>query len=71
MFILKTHTQCVIYVTDGLENMQQEKKIVKGNKKRTQEGKKPCPSADSVDSLMAEMPFADIDIEDEFASKCI
>lgn len=51
--------------------MQQEKKIVKGNKKRTQEGKKPCPSADSVDSLMAEMPFADIDIEDEFASKCI
>lgn len=47
--------------------MQQEKKIVKGNKKRTQEGKKPCPPADSVDSLMAEMPFADIDIEDEFA----
>ncbi|XP_031408077.1 A-kinase anchor protein 7-like [Meleagris gallopavo] len=33
----------------------------------TQEGKKPCPPADSVDSLMAEMPFADTDIEDEFA----
>lgn len=59
------------YITDGLDNMQQKKKIVKGNKKRTQEGKKPCPPADSVDSLMAEMPFADTDIEDELASKCI
>ncbi|XP_021246913.1 LOW QUALITY PROTEIN: A-kinase anchor protein 7 [Numida meleagris] len=51
---------------DGLENIQQKKKIVKGNRKRTQEGKKSCP-ADSIDSLMTEMPFADTDIEDEFA----
>ncbi|XP_075001931.1 A-kinase anchoring protein 7 isoform X3 [Calonectris borealis] len=49
---------------DGLENVQQ-KKIFKENKKRTQQRKEPCP-ADSVESLMAEMPFVDTDIEDEF-----
>ncbi|OXB68398.1 hypothetical protein ASZ78_010019 [Callipepla squamata] len=32
-----------------------------------QEGKKQCPPADAVDSLMAEMPFANTDIEDELA----
>ncbi|XP_015714057.1 A-kinase anchoring protein 7 isoform X2 [Coturnix japonica] len=52
---------------DGLENMQQKKEIVEGNKKRTREEEKPCPHADSEDSLMAEMPFAGIDTEDEFA----
>ncbi|XP_009953742.1 PREDICTED: A-kinase anchor protein 7 isoform gamma-like, partial [Leptosomus discolor] len=52
------------YITDGLENVQQ-KKIFKENKKRTQQRKEPCP-ADSVESLMAEMPFVDTDIEDEF-----
>ncbi|XP_056199827.1 A-kinase anchoring protein 7 isoform X1 [Falco biarmicus] len=31
----------------------------------TQQREEPCP-ADSVDSLMAEMPFVDTDIEDEF-----
>lgn len=30
----------------------------------------PCP-ADSVDSLMAEMPFVNTDIEDKFISKYI
>ncbi|KAM6083893.1 A-kinase anchoring protein 7 isoform 1-T1 [Theristicus caerulescens] len=49
---------------DGLENVQQ-KKILKENKKSTQQRKEPCP-ADSVESLMAEMPFVDTDIEDEF-----
>ncbi|XP_069643425.1 A-kinase anchoring protein 7 isoform X3 [Haliaeetus albicilla] len=49
---------------DGLENVQQ-KKIFKENKKRTQQRKEPC-HADSVESLMAEMPFVDTDIEDEF-----
>ncbi|XP_037247847.1 A-kinase anchoring protein 7 isoform X2 [Falco rusticolus] len=49
---------------DGLENVQQ-KKIFKDNKKMTQQREEPCP-ADSVDSLMAEMPFVDTDIEDEF-----
>ncbi|XP_052640322.1 A-kinase anchoring protein 7 isoform X7 [Harpia harpyja] len=48
----------------GLENVQQ-KKIFKENKKRTQQRKEPC-HADSVESLMAEMPFVDTDIEDEF-----
>ncbi|XP_066850380.1 A-kinase anchoring protein 7 isoform X2 [Anser cygnoides] len=52
---------------DGLENVQQKKKIFAEIKKTTQQRKKPCPSADSVDSLMAEMPFANTDIEDEFA----
>ncbi|XP_072711964.1 A-kinase anchoring protein 7 isoform X4 [Ciconia boyciana] len=49
---------------DGLENVQQNT-IFKENKKRTQQRKEPCP-ADSVESLMAEMPFVDTDIEDEF-----
>ncbi|XP_061846675.1 A-kinase anchoring protein 7 isoform X2 [Colius striatus] len=49
---------------DELENVQQ-KKIFKESKKRTQQRKEPCP-ADSVESLMAEMPFVDTDIEDEF-----
>ncbi|KAK2518015.1 Akap7 [Columba livia] len=49
---------------DGLENVQQIK-IFEENKKKTQEEEEPCP-ADSVDSLMAEMPFVDTDIEDEF-----
>ncbi|XP_074675205.1 A-kinase anchoring protein 7 isoform X9 [Strix aluco] len=49
---------------DGLENVQQ-KKIFKENNKRTQQSKEPCP-ADLVESLMAEMPFVDTDIEDEF-----
>ncbi|XP_035177324.1 A-kinase anchoring protein 7 isoform X2 [Oxyura jamaicensis] len=52
---------------DGLENVQQKKKIFAEIKKMTQQRKKPCPSAESVDSLMAEMPFANTDIEDEFA----
>ncbi|XP_040454299.1 A-kinase anchoring protein 7 isoform X2 [Falco naumanni] len=47
---------------DGLENVQQKKIF---NKKKTQQREEPCP-ADSVDSLMAEMPFVDTDIEDEF-----
>uniref|UniRef100_A0A8B9F5V0 A-kinase anchoring protein 7 n=1 Tax=Amazona collaria TaxID=241587 RepID=A0A8B9F5V0_9PSIT len=47
----------------GLENVQ-EKKIFEENKKETQM-EEPCP-ADSVDSLMAEMPFVDTDIEDKF-----
>ncbi|XP_041279711.1 A-kinase anchoring protein 7 isoform X2 [Onychostruthus taczanowskii] len=50
---------------DGLENIQ-EKKILKENKEKTQQSEEPC-AADSVDSLMAEMPFVDIDIEDECA----
>ncbi|XP_074752424.1 A-kinase anchoring protein 7 isoform X5 [Athene noctua] len=49
---------------DGLENVQQ-KKIFKENNKRTQQSKESCP-ADLVESLMAEMPFVDTDIEDEF-----
>ncbi|XP_065488846.1 LOW QUALITY PROTEIN: A-kinase anchoring protein 7 [Caloenas nicobarica] len=49
---------------DGLENVQQNK-IFKENKKKTQQKEEPC-LADSVDSLMAEMPFVDTDIEDEF-----
>ncbi|XP_072189335.1 A-kinase anchoring protein 7 [Excalfactoria chinensis] len=52
---------------DGLENMLQKKKIIEGNKRRTQEEEKPRPHADSEDSLMAEMPFAGIDTEDEIA----
>ncbi|KAJ7396069.1 hypothetical protein BTVI_148827 [Pitangus sulphuratus] len=39
-----------------------QKKIFKENK--TQQREEPC-AADSVDSLMAEMPFLDTDIEDE------
>ncbi|XP_017684538.1 PREDICTED: A-kinase anchor protein 7 isoform X1 [Lepidothrix coronata] len=46
---------------DGLENVQQ-KKIFKENK--TQQREEPR-AADSVDSLMAEMPFLDTDIDDE------
>ncbi|XP_032538371.1 A-kinase anchoring protein 7 isoform X1 [Chiroxiphia lanceolata] len=46
---------------DGLENVQQ-KKIFKENK--TQQREEPC-AADSVDSLMAEMPFLDTDIDDD------
>ncbi|XP_056343023.1 A-kinase anchoring protein 7 isoform X1 [Oenanthe melanoleuca] len=50
---------------DGLENVQQ-KKIFEGNKEETQQREEPCAAA-SVDSLMAEMPFVDTDIEDECA----
>ncbi|KAM6323442.1 A-kinase anchoring protein 7 [Aegotheles albertisi] len=50
---------------DALENVQQ-KKILEENKKSTQWRKETCP-ADSVESLMAEMPFVGTDIEDEFA----
>ncbi|XP_064269262.1 A-kinase anchoring protein 7 isoform X2 [Passer domesticus] len=50
---------------DGLENIQ-EKKIFKENKEKTQQSEEPC-AADSVDSLMTEMPFVDTDIEDECA----
>lgn len=57
------------YITGGLENVQQNK-IFKKNKKRTKQRKEPCP-ADSVGSLMAEMPFVNTDIEDEFVSKYI
>ncbi|RMC12995.1 hypothetical protein DUI87_10524 [Hirundo rustica rustica] len=49
----------------GLENIQQ-KKIFKENKEKTQQREEPR-AADSVDSLMAEMPFVDTDIEDECA----
>ncbi|KAM6365917.1 LOW QUALITY PROTEIN: A-kinase anchoring protein 7 [Alca torda] len=49
---------------DGLENVQQ-KEIFKEKKKKTQQREEPC-AADSVESLMAEMPFVDTDIEDEF-----
>ncbi|XP_042651919.1 A-kinase anchoring protein 7 isoform X3 [Tyto alba] len=49
---------------DELEDVQQ-KKIFKESEKRTQQSKESC-SADSVESLMAEMPFIDTDIEDEF-----
>ncbi|XP_059698070.1 A-kinase anchoring protein 7 isoform X2 [Haemorhous mexicanus] len=52
---------------DGLENIQQ-KKIFKENKEKTQQSEEPC-AADSVDSLMAEMPFVDTDIEDEHAMR--
>ncbi|KAM9564068.1 A-kinase anchoring protein 7 isoform 3-T4 [Guaruba guarouba] len=48
----------------GLENVQ-KKKIFEENKKETKQMEEPCP-ADSVDSLMAEMPFVDTDIEDKF-----
>lgn len=57
------------YFADGLENIQQ-KKIFKENKEKTQQSEEPC-AADSVDSLMAEMPFVDTDIEDEHCSKYI
>lgn len=57
------------YITDGLENVQQ-KKIFKENQEKTLQREEPC-AADSVDSLMAEMPFVDTDIEDECASKYI
>nr|XP_021396376.2 A-kinase anchoring protein 7 isoform X2 [Lonchura striata domestica] len=50
---------------DGLENTQQ-KKIFKENNEKTQQSEEPC-AADSIDSLMAEMPFVDTDIEDECA----
>ncbi|XP_017594955.1 PREDICTED: A-kinase anchor protein 7 isoform X1 [Corvus brachyrhynchos] len=53
------------YITDGLENVQQ-KKIFKENKEKTLQREEPC-AADSVDSLMAEMPFVDTDIEEECA----
>lgn len=56
-------------ITDGLENVQQ-KKIFEENKEKTQHREEPC-TADSVDSLMSEMPFVDTDIEDECASKYI
>ncbi|XP_005518405.1 PREDICTED: A-kinase anchor protein 7 isoform gamma [Pseudopodoces humilis] len=52
---------------DGLENIQQ-KKIFKENEEETQQREEPC-AADSVDSLMAEMPFVDTDIEDECAMR--
>ncbi|XP_057220359.1 LOW QUALITY PROTEIN: A-kinase anchoring protein 7 [Malurus melanocephalus] len=50
---------------DGLENVQQ-KKIFKESKEETPQGEEPC-ATDSIDSLMAEMPFVDTDIEDECA----
>ncbi|XP_009072378.1 PREDICTED: A-kinase anchor protein 7 isoform gamma-like, partial [Acanthisitta chloris] len=49
----------------GLENVQQEK-IFQENEKKTQQREETC-AANSVDSLMAEMPFVDTDIEDECA----
>ncbi|KAM6279081.1 A-kinase anchoring protein 7 isoform 2-T2 [Porphyrio hochstetteri] len=49
---------------DGLENVQQ-KKIFEENKERRHQRKETCP-ADSVEALMAEMPFVDTDIENEF-----
>ncbi|XP_058691765.1 A-kinase anchoring protein 7 isoform X1 [Poecile atricapillus] len=52
---------------DGLENIQQ-KKIFKENEEEAQQREEPC-AADSVDSLMAEMPFMDTDIEDECAMR--
>ncbi|XP_053918938.1 A-kinase anchoring protein 7 isoform X2 [Cuculus canorus] len=55
---------CATSEHDRLENVQQ-KEIFKENEKRTQQKKEPCP-ADLVESLMAEMPFVDTDIEDEF-----
>ncbi|XP_061330864.1 A-kinase anchoring protein 7 isoform X3 [Pezoporus flaviventris] len=48
----------------GLQNVQQ-KKIFEENNKETKQMEEPCP-ADTVDSLMAEMPFVDTDIEDKF-----
>ncbi|XP_064026265.1 A-kinase anchoring protein 7 isoform X2 [Pogoniulus pusillus] len=48
----------------GLENVQQ-KNTFKKSKEETEEGKELCP-AELVQSLMAEMPFVDTDIEDEF-----
>ncbi|XP_068794418.1 A-kinase anchoring protein 7 isoform X1 [Struthio camelus] len=51
---------------DGLENVL-EKKIFKENKESIEERKEQCASAFSIDSLMVEMPFVNIDIEDEFA----
>ncbi|KAM6279082.1 A-kinase anchoring protein 7 isoform 3-T5 [Porphyrio hochstetteri] len=48
----------------GLENVQQ-KKIFEENKERRHQRKETCP-ADSVEALMAEMPFVDTDIENEF-----
>ncbi|KAJ7407907.1 A-kinase anchor protein 7 isoform X1 [Willisornis vidua] len=50
---------------DGLENVQQ-KEIFKENEKKTQLREELC-AANSVDTLMAEMPFVDTDIEDECA----
>ncbi|XP_054248992.1 A-kinase anchoring protein 7 [Indicator indicator] len=49
---------------DELENVQQ-KKTFKKSEKEAQERKQPCP-AELVQSLMAEMPFVDTDMEDEF-----
>ncbi|XP_062428528.1 A-kinase anchoring protein 7 isoform X4 [Rhea pennata] len=51
---------------DELENVL-EKKILEENERSTQQRKERCASPDSVDSLMVEMPFVNIDIEDEFA----
>ncbi|XP_067149824.1 A-kinase anchoring protein 7 isoform X4 [Apteryx mantelli] len=51
---------------DDLENVL-EKEILKENKESTQQRKERCASTDSTDSLMVEMPFVNIDIEDEFA----
>ncbi|XP_048153681.1 A-kinase anchoring protein 7 isoform X2 [Corvus hawaiiensis] len=56
---------CAAPEHDGLENVQQ-KKIFKENKEKTLQREEPC-AADSVDSLMAEMPFVDTDIEEECA----
>ncbi|XP_069708025.1 A-kinase anchoring protein 7 isoform X3 [Phaenicophaeus curvirostris] len=49
---------------DGLENVQQ-KEVFKENEKRAQQKEEPS-LADPEESLMAEMPFVDTDIEDEF-----
>ncbi|XP_071597018.1 A-kinase anchoring protein 7 isoform X2 [Heliangelus exortis] len=48
----------------GLENVQQ-KKGLEESKKRTHQRKEPCSEV-LVEPLMAEMPFVDTDIEDEF-----
>uniref|UniRef100_A0A8C3K1U1 A-kinase anchoring protein 7 n=1 Tax=Calidris pygmaea TaxID=425635 RepID=A0A8C3K1U1_9CHAR len=63
----KLTPSCFKCVSDGLENVQQ-KKISEESKERTHQGKEPFP-ADSVESLMVEMPFVDTDIEEEFVSK--
>ncbi|XP_043366907.1 A-kinase anchoring protein 7 isoform X4 [Dermochelys coriacea] len=50
---------------DGLENVQR-KKIIPKKKKRTKRRKGSQTPPDSMDSLMAEMPFASTDTRDEF-----
>ncbi|XP_030412168.1 A-kinase anchoring protein 7 isoform X9 [Gopherus evgoodei] len=52
---------------DGLENMQ-EKKIIRKKKKRTKIRKGSQTPPDSMDYLMAEIPFASTDTGDEFGT---